>query len=142
MVGLYRLFNSWIVSLLALFFPVRPAILCTLCFVAIDFISGVVASRAVAMREGRKWYFESREAWRTIHKLCFIVIALSLMWLLERCVLDFATFNITKIFAGFICTIELWSLLENISQLSDAPIFEWMRRYLHRRIEKQIDNVI
>jgi hypothetical protein len=47
----------------------------------------------------------------------------------------------TKIFAGFICSVEMWSFLENAAQLSDAPLFEWMKKYLHRRIERQIDEI-
>ncbi len=68
-------------------------------------------------------------------------MAIGMMWLLESCVLDFVTLNLTKLLAGFICSVEMWSFLENASQLSDSPLFEWMRKYLHRRIEKQIDNV-
>ncbi|MBQ9137090.1 MAG: phage holin family protein [Alistipes sp.] len=141
MEALYRLFNSLFLSLVALFAPVQSVIYCALSFVAVDFVSGVLASRATAHREGRKWYFESREAWRTLYKTGFVTLAIALMWALESCVLNFVTLNLTKLFAGFICSVEMWSFLENAAQLSDAPLFEWMRRYLHRRIEKQIDNV-
>ena len=128
-------------ALLSLFAPVKSVICCTLCFVLIDFITGVAASRAVAKREGRVWYFESREAWRTLYKGGFVVMAIGMMWILESCVLDFMTLNLTKLLAGFICSVEMWSFLENAAQLSDAPLFEWMRRYLHRRIERQVEDV-
>ena len=128
-------------ALLSLFAPVKSVICCTLCFVLIDFITGVAASRAVAKREGRAWYFESREAWRTLYKGGFVVMAIGMMWILESCVLDFMTLNLTKLLAGFICSVEMWSFLENAAQLSDAPLFEWMRKYLHRRIERQVENV-
>lgn len=138
---LFRFCKTLIFALLSLFAPVKPVICCTLCFVVIDFITGVAASRAVAKREGRSWYFESCEAWRTLYKSGFVVMAIGMMWILESCVLDFMTLNLTKLFAGFVCSVELWSFLENAAQLSDAPLFEWMRKYLHRRIEKQLDNV-
>jgi hypothetical protein len=109
--------------------------------VLIDFITGVAASRAVAKREGRVWYFESREAWRTLYKGGFVVMAIGMMWILESCVLDFMTLNLTRLLAGFICSVEMWSFLENAAQLSDAPLFEWMRKYLHRRIERHVENV-
>lgn len=128
-------------ALLSLFAPVKSVICCTLCFVLIDFITGVAASRAVAKREGRVWYFESREAWRTLYKGGFVVMAIGMMWILESCVLDFMTLNLTRLLAGFICSVEMWSFLENAAQLSDAPLFEWMRKYLHRRIERQVENV-
>jgi hypothetical protein len=69
------------------------------------------------------------------------VVAIAMMWSLECCILDFVTLNMTKIFAGFICSVETWSFLENAAQLSDAPLFEWMKKYLHRRIERQIDEI-
>ena len=141
MEALYRFFNSLALSLLALFAPVQKIVICALCFVVVDFVSGVAASRAVAKREGRRWYFESHEAWRTLYKVGFIVVVIAMMWALESCILDFMTLNMTKIFAGFICSVEMWSFLENAAQLSDAPLFEWMKKYLHRRIEHQIDEI-
>ena len=141
MEGLFRFFKCIVVTLLSLFAPVKSVICCTLCFVVIDFITGVAASRAVAKREGRSWYFESHEAWRTLYKAGFVVMAIGMMWILESCVLDFMTLNLTKLLAGFVCSVEMWSFLENAAQLSDAPLFEWMRKYLHRRIEKQVENV-
>ncbi|MBR5886294.1 MAG: phage holin family protein [Alistipes sp.] len=141
MEGLFRFFKCIVVTLLSLFAPVKSVICCTLCFVLIDFVTGVAASRAMAKREGRVWYFESREAWRTLYKGGFVVMAIGMMWILESCVLDFMTLNLTKLLAGFICSVEMWSFLENAAQLSDAPLFEWMRRYLHRRIERQVEDV-
>lgn len=141
MEGLFRFFKCIVVTLLSLFAPVKSVICCTLCFVLIDFVTGVAASRAVAKREGRVWYFESREAWRTLYKGGFVVMAIGMMWILESCVLDFMTLNLTKLLAGFICSVEMWSFFENAAQLSDAPLFEWMRRYLHRRIERQVEDV-
>lgn len=141
MEGLFRFFKCIVVTLLSLFAPIKSVICCTLCFVLIDFVTGVAASRAMAKREGRVWYFESREAWRTLYKGGFVVMAIGMMWILESCVLDFMTLNLTKLLAGFICSVEMWSFLENAAQLSDAPLFEWMRRYLHRRIERQVEDV-
>lgn len=139
MEALFRFFSSLVVSFFALFAPIQSVIFCALCFVVVDFITGVAASCAMARREGRKWYFESHEAWRTLYKIGFIVLAISMMWALESCVLDFVSLNMTKIFTGFICSVEMWSFLENAAQLSDAPLFEWMKKFLHRRITKQID---
>ena len=141
MVDLFKFFKSLLFALLSLFAPVQPLICCALAFIAVDFVSGVAASYMVAKREGRSWFFESREAWRTLYKGGFVVVAIGMMWLLESCVLDFVNLNLTKLFAGFVCSVELWSFLENAAQLSDAPLFEWMRKYLHRRIEKQVEDV-
>lgn len=52
--------------------------------------------------------------------------------------LDFVTLNITRIITGVICGVELWSFLENASVLSDAKLFEWLRNYVKRKVEKEI----
>ena len=135
--ALYRFFSGMMSGVVSLFAPVAPTIVCALVFVAADFLSGVAADRARARLAERKWYFESRQAWRTLFKAGFLTISISMCWLLEVCVLDFANINITKLFAGFACGVELWSFLENASQLSNAPLFEWMKRYVHRRIERE-----
>ena len=135
--ALYRFFSGLFSGLVSLFAPVTPTIICALVFVAADFLSGVAADRAEALRSGKKWFFESRKAWATVFKCGFLVISISLCWLLEVFVLDFVTLNITRIFTGFACGVELWSFLENAAQLSDAPLFEWMRRYVHRRIDRE-----
>jgi phage-related holin len=126
-------------ALLSLFAPVKSVICCTLCFVLIDFITGVAASRAVAKREGRVWYFESREAWRTVEKLGFTVVALCMAYTLDVVVLDFLALNLTKLFAGFVCGVEMWSFVENACRISDAPLLRHIRRVVRGRIRKEVE---
>ncbi len=135
---LFRLFNVAIVGIMSLFAPIVPLVGCALVFIAVDFVTGVAASRARARNRGEKWYFESHEAWRTILKLGFVIMAIAMSWLVERCVLDFMTLNLAKIFTGFTCAVEFWSFLENASQLSESPMFVWLKRYARRRIRKEV----
>lgn len=139
MEALFRYVSGLMAGVLSLFAPIAPVTLCALTFIAADFLSGVAASRAEARRRGEKWFFESREAWRTVTKTGFTVTAIAMAWLLECCILDFVTLNITRLFAGFVCGVELWSFLENASVLSDAPLFEWLKRYVRRHIERHTD---
>ena len=136
---LSRLFNIALVGAISLFAPIAPLVGCAVTFVAIDFVTGVAASRARARRNDQKWYFESHEAWRTVLKLGFIVIAIAMSWLVESCVLDFMSLNLAKIFTGFTCVVEFWSFLENASQLSESPMFVWLKRYVRRRIRKEVE---
>jgi len=46
--------------------------------------------------------------------------------------------NLTRVIAGAICGVEMWSFLENASVLSDAKLFVWLRNYVRRRVEKEI----
>lgn len=135
---MYRCFNGILLSLAALFAPIKPVVWCSLTFVLIDFITGVLASRCEAKRRGEKWYFSSHEAWRTIRKACFVMLTIAMSWLIESCILDFVTLNLTRLVSGAICGVEMWSFLENASVLSDAKLFEWLRNYVKRKVEEEI----
>ncbi len=78
MEALYRYANGCAGSLVALFAPVAPLMWCVAAFIGVDFATGVAASRAEARRDGRAWYFESREAWRTVRKLGFAIVAIAM----------------------------------------------------------------
>lgn len=140
MEALYKFFSGLMLSLVGLFAPAAPMILCAMLFIAVDFLSGVAADRMQARKEQRAWYFESAKAWRTIRKAALVVVALAMAWLIDSCILDFMNLRLARLFAGFVCGVELWSFLENAAQLSDAPLFEWLRRYVHRRLEREVDD--
>lgn len=138
MEAMYRCANGAIIGLAALFAPIKPLVLCAISFILIDFVTGVLASRCEAKQKGVKWYFSSREAWRTIRKAGFVLLTIAMSWLIEWCILDFMTLNLTRILTGVICGVEMWSFLENASVLSDAKLFEWLRNYVKRKVEKEI----
>lgn len=140
MEALYKFFSGLLLSLVGLFAPAAPMILCTMLFILIDFLSGVAADRATALKENRPWYFESAKAWRTVRKAALVVVTLAMAWLIDSCILDFMQLRLARLFAGFTCGVELWSFLENAAQLSDAPLFAWLRRYVHRRIEREVED--
>ena len=138
MEALSRFINGLLLGLTALFAPIKPVILCALAFILVDFVTGVLASRCEAKKSGEKWYFSSREAWRTIRKAGFVLLTIAMSWLIEYCILDFVTLHITRIIAGAICGVEMWSFLENASVLSDGKLFRWLRNYVRRKVEKEI----
>lgn len=135
---MYRAINGVILGFAALFSPIQPVMLCALAFIVIDFVTGVLASHCEAKQRGKEWYFSSRKAWRTIRKAGFVLLTIAMSWLVECCILDFVTLNLTRIIAGAICGVEMWSFLENASVLSDAKLFEWLRNYVRRKVEQEI----
>lgn len=139
MEALYRYFSGLVAAVTALFAPITPLIGSTLLFIAVDFLSGVLADRRIALREGRAWFFESRLAWHTVVKATLVVTMLTMGWLIDVFVLNFVEWHVARWLAGFTCGVELWSFLENAAQLSDAPLFRWLRRYVHRRIRKEVE---
>lgn len=138
MEAIYRFVSGALLGFASLFAPIKSVILCALLFILIDFITGVLASHCEAKQRGEAWFFSSHEAWRTIRKAGFVVLTIAMSWLVESCILDFVTLNITRIITGVICGVELWSFLENASVLSDAKVFEWLRKYVKRKVEEEI----
>ena len=139
MEALFRYFSGCLVALAALFAPVVPLVWCVVGFIAFDFLTGVLASRADARREGGEWYFTSSQAWHTAEKLGFAIIALCMAYLIDTLMLDFMHLNLTKLFAGFVCGVEMWSFLENACRISDAPLFRYLRRYVRHRVRKEVE---
>lgn len=138
MEALSKFVSGLVAGIAALFAPIQPLVVTTMLFIAVDFLSGILADRAAARREGRHWYFESCKAWRTVMKAGLAITTIAMAWMLDRCVLDFIQLNLAKLFTGFTCGVELWSFLENAAQLSEAPLFRWLRRYAKRRVEKHL----
>lgn len=138
MEAMYRYANGVLLGLMALFAPIKPIVMCALAFILVDFVTGVAASRCEAKQRGEVWYFSSHEAWHTIHKAGFVLLTIAMSWLIEYCVLDFIRLNLTRIIAGAICGVEMWSFLENASVLSDTKLFRWLRNYVKRKVEKEI----
>ena len=127
-----------VTGLLGLFAPVQGLILCAVAFVAIDFATGVVASRVRARRAGSEWRFSSRRAWNTVLKLVFVMAGIVLAWMLESVVLTFVELNLAKIFTGFVCGVEFWSYLENAADISGQPLFTALKRLLKKRVDDSL----
>ena len=140
MEALCRYFNGCIVALAALFSPLVPLVWCVVGFITFDFFTGVLASRADARREGEEWYFTSSNAWHTAEKLGFAIIALCMAYLIDTQMLDFMHLNLTKLFAGFVCGVEMWSFLENACRISDSPMLDYLRRWVRGRVRKEVDS--
>ena len=135
---LCKYFSVLLASLCGLLCPIAPLISAAMAFIIVDFITGVVASRAVAKREGREWWIESRKAWRTVLKGGFVAIAIVMMWVIDHAILEFMHLNLANLFTGFVCGVELWSFLENATTISGSPLFEWLGRWVKRRVGKEV----
>ena len=136
---LCKYISATIAGLCALLCPIAPLVATAMLFIAIDFVTGIMASRTVARREGKEWWIESRRAWRTIYKAGFTAVAIIMMWLIDNVLLGFMNLNIANLFTGFVCGVELWSFLENASTISDSPLFSWLGKWVKRRVEREVD---
>ena len=127
-------------GIFALFVPVQGLIVCAMVFVAIDFVTGVVAGRCRASRAGLEWNFSSRRAWNTVTKLIFVMAGIALAWMLDSMVLTFVQLHLAKIFTGFVCGVEFWSYLENAADISGHPVFRALKRLLKSRVDRALEN--
>ncbi|MDE6858272.1 MAG: phage holin family protein [Alistipes sp.] len=132
MEALCRFFSGAAAAAASFFAPIGETVLCAVAFVAVDFVTGVAADRCRARRRGEEWMFRSRLAWRTVLKAGFLAAAIAMAWVIDACVLDFMGLHTARMLAGFACGVELWSMLENASEISSSPLFGSMRRYLER----------
>ena len=137
---LCKYISATVAGFCALLCPIAPLITTALLFIAIDFVTGIMASRTVARREGKEWWIESRKAWRTVYKAGFTAVAIIMMWLIDHVPLGFMNLNIANLFTGFVCGVELWSFLENATTISSSPLFSWLGRWVKRRVEKEVNN--
>ncbi|MFI3331311.1 MAG: phage holin family protein [Rikenellaceae bacterium] len=126
-------------SFLSLFAPIRALVICAIIFVSIDFLTGVIASRRRAKLRGEAWAFESEKAWCTIVKLFFVLFGIVLSWLIDSYILLFLKLNLANLFTGFVCAVEFWSYLENASEISNHPIFRYLKKYMKKEFDKKID---
>lgn len=138
MVALFKYVSGCVAALVAMLCPVSPLVTAALLFIAIDFVTGIAASHAVARREGSEWRIESRKAWRTVFKAGFVALAIVMMWVIDSAILDFMHLNLAKLFTGFVCGVELWSFLENAAAISGSPLFELMGRWVKRRMGEEV----
>jgi phage-related holin len=92
-------------------------------FVAVDFLTGVLADRRRSRSEGRAWRFESRKAWKTIRKLSFVMAGIVLAWMLDGIASPFVELRLANLFTGFVCGVEFWSYLENASVVTGEGRF-------------------
>lgn len=137
---LFKYVCGALAAIVAAFCPIAPLVTSALVFIAIDFVTGVIASRVKAKREGEPWRLESRKAWRTVAKAGFVAVAIVMTWMIDHNILEFMHLNIANIFTGFVCGVELWSFIENASTISGSSLFDWLSRWFKRRIGKEVAN--
>ena len=135
----YRLFSGMAAGAAALVAPAAPLVACTAGCIAVDFAAGIAASRTTARRAGRRWYFESCEAWRTVQKLALASTAIVMAAVLDGCMEGIVRLELARLFAGFTCGVELWSFLENAAVVSRAPLFRRLGVYVDNKLKRYED---
>jgi len=130
--------SSWIaqlfVMIIAYFTPIHEIIHVMLVFLVIDTISGIWASLK------KKEKFESGKLRKTVYKFLWYTVAVMLAWMMEK-TFKLGWANLASITGGFICFVELKSIFENITRITDEPVFLKILKIIKRIGSKHIDEI-
>lgn len=122
------------VMIIAYFTPIREIVHVMLIFLAIDTISGIWASIKAKQK------FESRKLQKTILKFLWYTVAVMLAWMMEK-TFSLGWANLASITGGFICFVELKSIFENITRITDEPIFLKILKIFKRKGAETIHEI-
>jgi phage-related holin len=111
-----KLLSNLGLAILAVFAPIKAAIITVLVLVVFDLITGVWAAQK------RNEPIMSSGFRRTIVKLFLYEIALAMGFLAETYLLD-AALPISKIVSAFIGLTELKSVMENMNEIGGGNLF-------------------
>ena len=139
---LFKLIFGALSAIVGIFAPIAGLVCCAITFVAVDFVTGIVASRHRAARLGTVWSFERDRAWDTVRKTAIIVVGIALSWLIDSLILDFAHLRLANLFTGFVCGVELWSFLENGAEVCNYPPFRWLRQFMQKQLSDTLGEQI
>lgn len=105
-----------------------------LIFIAIDFVTGIWADK---VRRGKRFRFSSKKLWRTVYKTVFGLVGIVLCYQLDTQILPLEDpLHLANYFTAYICGAELWSWLENASDITGHNIFKWFRSIFNRKIKE------
>ena len=123
------------IMFIAYFSPIAPIVHCMLIFLAIDTISGIWASH----KEGNR--IESRKLRKTVYKFIWYTVAIMASYMMER-TFHLCWSNLSSIIGGFICFVELKSIFENITRITNEPVFLRILLIFKKKTTETIDEVM
>jgi len=128
------LITQLFVMIIAYFTPIREIVHVMLIFLTIDTISGIWASIKAKQK------FESRKLQKTILKFLWYTVAVMLAWMMEK-TFSLGWANLASITGGFICFVELKSIFENITRITDDYVFLKILKIIRRIGSKYINEI-
>jgi phage-related holin len=130
--------KSFLIKLLMLviayFTPIAEMILVMLIFLLLDTISGIWAS----LKTGQK--LESHKLRKTVYKIIWYTIAVMLSWMMEK-TFTLTWTNLASLVCGFITFVELKSIFENITRITNEPVFLKILKIIKRKSTEAINEI-
>ena len=128
-------FNKFMIVFISYFTPISGMVHVMLIFLVIDTISGIWAS----LKSGEK--LESGKLRRTVYKFLWYTIAVMASRMMEK-TFHMSWSNLAGIIAGFICFVELKSIFENITKITNEPIFMRILNIFRKKSTETISDIM
>lgn len=125
--------SSWVVGSLA---PLWTVLLILALLIFVDAFLGC----KVSIKNGLKC--ESRRFWKTLRKLGWCS---AIVWFANRIDVDILKSfdaHLVEFFAGAITGVELWSVIENLSELYPDGPWKVLKKFIKKKGEKYLDITI
>ena len=118
------------------FAPIWSIILVTCFFILIDTVLGT----KVSLSNGGK--LESRKLRKTINKLGNAILIITCCHLMDVEVLTSVNAHLVEAFAGIVCGVELWSMIESLQSLDPTGPWKVFSKFIKSKGEKYLDITI
>ena len=116
-----------ILSIFSYFSPVKGILIVAFAAILLDLITGIIAARIRG--EGIK----SKKLYKTGIKIGCVSAIILMTFAIDE---EIPLIELHKIVAWLIVGFELWSILENMAQITDHPVFKFLQRFMKDKIEK------
>lgn len=116
-----------LMGILSYFSPVKGVLLVAFAAILLDLITGIIAARTRG--EGIK----SKKLYKTAVKIGCVSAIILMTYAIDK---EIPLIELHKLVAWLIVGFELWSILENMAQITDHPVFRFLKRLMRDKIEK------
>ncbi|MFZ4400609.1 MAG: phage holin family protein [Bacteroidales bacterium] len=127
-----NLFIKIFTFVLSYFAPIATIIHVMLIFILIDLISGIWAAKKANIP------IESSKMRKTVSKLIWYMVAVIMAHMMEN---TFAMqwSHMAQICGGFICMVEIKSVFENISKITNEPVFIKLYKLFEKKAKDTVN---
>lgn len=122
----YNLSCGFLAAFIGYFVPVVHIVTVMVIAIVIDLVIGVIA----ALKNGIG--ICSRKLWRTVYKLLFAIIVVTLMYAIDK---EMGVIELHKFIAWLITGFEVWSILENAAKICNHPIFRILQKFMNGKVK-------
>jgi hypothetical protein len=132
-IGMPKVFVIAATWLASFTLPIRSIVMLTICFIAADFVIGIITSYRV-----HKKGFETVKAWRTAFKLAGALTSIMAAYGIEVFIFETGDKYLSRGVAGILCGFDFYSMVANFAMLSNHPAFRVIKKFVKSEIESKI----